>query len=82
MNVLHFKTKKSSFVLYASPVYMCYHNMATCGCVHTGSVTSHQCIASKILYHQYMLFFYTGCHWVDTWWANGVISPSNMSVVD
>ena len=21
-------------------------------------------------------------HWVDTWWANGAVSPSNMSVVD
>ena len=22
------------------------------------------------------------CHWVDTWWANDAVSPSNMSVVD
>ena len=21
-------------------------------------------------------------HWVDTWWANGAVSPSNVSVVD
>ena len=21
-------------------------------------------------------------HWVDIWWANGAVSPSNMSVVD
>ena len=21
-------------------------------------------------------------HWVDTWWANGAVSPSNMLVVD
>ena len=22
------------------------------------------------------------CHWVDTWWANGDVSPSQMAVVD
>ena len=21
-------------------------------------------------------------HWVDTWWANGYVSPSQMAVVD
>ena len=25
---------------------------------------------------------YNQIHWVDTWWANGDVSPSQMAVVD
>ena len=28
------------------------------------------------------LVYYVMTHWVDTWWANDYVSPSQMAVVD
>ena len=35
-----------------------------------------RCLQAKVKY-QYRI-----THWVDTWWANGYVSPSQMAVVD